>query len=465
MADTAVLPEDRFDTYIPIKPERLAWMVLVFSLGTFCTICVVSSIVLQYFFFQSSVPMSTLLQAGRGTLSVREGNDPLQAESFQRFLSRTTTISTDRTDTSSQATIILSDTSLGEPVIASVTLRGGTSLTFEHASRPRFDWSVPIYDVEFTALTGRIDITVESGLRRDIKLRVLSPSGAEARIGSPGRYVFEATESSIRLVNYSGEAILIAPDRQTASSIPENGQGIMMADDNTIVRSQALVELLTNGALITYSTEEVGGNLASQPLGWSCVNTADELPEGDIRADVAPDGRKSWRLVRAEGAGSHAETRCEQTLGNPQAGLGVNVSNYNYLSLRATLYIESQSLSACGEVGSECPLMFTIDYINAAGEVKSRTWFHGIYAFRDPGVDYPSNCPGCPRDHLFIYEDSWYIYDSGNLFELLPERPVAITKVIFYASGHQYDVYLDEISLMGGNLASSTPNVTTTNNS
>jgi hypothetical protein len=46
----------------------------------------------------------------------------------------------------------------------------------------------------------------------------------------------------------------------------------------------------------------------------------------------------------------------------------------------------------------------------------------------------------------------WYTYDSGNWFNLLPpgKRPVAISNVQFYASGHQYDVYVGEVALLGG---------------
>lgn len=455
MVDTPY-SEDKFGPFLPVKPEKLAWGVLVVSFGLFCVICVTSTLGLQYFFFGSSVPMDSLLQAGRGTLSVREGNEAEQAESDRRFLARNTLIRTDRTDISSQATITLSDATNGTPFVGSITLRGGTALRFDHASRPRFNWSSPNYDVEISEFFGKTDILIEDGLIRDIEVRITTQQGVEARLTASGRYVVEATDLQVKLTNYSGTAILIAPDRTTTSSIPPGEQGMIRVDENTIIRIPAPLNLLTNPELFTYSAEEVGGNIASQPIGWSCISTADEPPPGDIRADTAPDGRESWRLVRDNNARSHGETRCTQVLGDPQRGLGVSVENYNSMILRATVYVDHQSLSACGVVGTECPLMLTFDYISIDGRKLSRNWFQGIYARRDPGVDYPPSCGAdCPRDHVFIYEKAWYTYESGNLFDLFPatERPVAVTDVSFYASGHQYDVYIDEVYLLVSNVS------------
>ena len=47
---------------------------------------------------------------------------------------------------------------------------------------------------------------------------------------------------------------------------------------------------------------------------------------------------------------------------------------------------------------------------------------------------------------------SWYTYDSGNLLSLFPGEPErqirSIVGVWFYASGHEYDVQVSEVSLL-----------------
>ncbi len=64
---------------------------------------------------------------------------------------------------------------------------------------------------------------------------------------------------------------------------------------------------------------------------------------------------------------------------------------------------------------------------------------------------------GVRQEHDRINEKSWFTYESGNLFALLgpSQVPRSILNVQFYASGHQYDVSLGEISLLAGQFATS----------
>jgi hypothetical protein len=118
--------------------------------------------------------------------------------------------------------------------------------------------------------------------------------------------------------------------------------------------------------------------------------------------------------------------------------------------LRATFNIQYQSLAVCGQKGSECPLMLQIDYRDENG--VGQRWFHGFYAAENEQLNYPLSCDSCASEHEHVNEKVWYTYDSGNLFNLFPpgKRPVAISNVQFYASGHQYDVYVGEVALLGG---------------
>src|SRR5262249_15612435 len=110
-----------------------------------------------------------------------------------------------------------------------------------------------------------------------------------------------------------------------------------------------------------------------------------------------------------------------------------------------------QSLNACGVDGSECPMMLQIDYSDANG--VGHHWIHGFYSLVQPQLNYPLQCNSCAQEHEHIYANAWYTYDTDNFFNLFPPdtRPVSIANVQFYASGHQYDVYVGEVALLVGN--------------
>jgi hypothetical protein len=134
-----------------------------------------------------------------------------------------------------------------------------------------------------------------------------------------------------------------------------------------------------------------------------------------------------------------------QYLADPVNGL--DVTQYDSLRLRVTMQVEHQQLSACGEQGSECPVMLHMRYLDLSG--NSREWYHGFYADYTPNVGR-TRCDSCLEEHERINKNAWYTYESGNLFIDLPEgqRPGAIIELEFYAEGHQYDVLLSEVSLL-----------------
>ncbi|HQA68852.1 MAG TPA: hypothetical protein PK801_11045, partial [Aggregatilineales bacterium] len=118
--------------------------------------------------------------------------------------------------------------------------------------------------------------------------------------------------------------------------------------------------------------------------------------------------------------------------------------------LRGTFYVDEQSLSTCGQLGSECPMMMRMTYIDEQG--VEREYIQGFYAYHDPSLDYPLTCDSCRAEHERISLQSWYTFRSGNLLTVLPaeQKPAIIQQVRFYASGHAYRVYVSEIELLAG---------------
>ncbi|HEX2908886.1 MAG TPA: hypothetical protein VHO69_18585, partial [Phototrophicaceae bacterium] len=208
------------------------------------------------------------------------------------------------------------------------------------------------------------------------------------------------------------------------------------------------VNLLENSTFQDTMIQEANdtGGLQLITKVWGCASRQDNLPRGLWKTEEV-DGRVVLRLIRSDNAISHGETRCLAFLGQT----GRDVSDYDYLEMRASFDISYQSLSGCGWDGSECPLMLQMDYIDQNNELQ--TWRHGFY-YAQPQADYPASCNTCRQEHDRVNEKAWYTYTSGNLKALLGPKqiPRTILNVQFYASGHQYDVAIGEVSLLAGQL-------------
>jgi hypothetical protein len=90
---------------------------------------------------------------------------------------------------------------------------------------------------------------------------------------------------------------------------------------------------------------------------------------------------------------------------------------------------------------------------NPNDPTSSQSWHHGFYAVADPSTlsTYPPTCDTCHLAHDQINPDVWYFYDSGDLRSQVAGGLLFIRKLSVYASGHQYDVVIGEVSLLGSN--------------
>ena len=90
-----------------------------------------------------------------------------------------------------------------------------------------------------------------------------------------------------------------------------------------------------------------------------------------------------------------------------------------------------------------------MDYIPANGG-DPVNWYHGFYAIIDPSRSFPLRCDSCSEQHEQINPGVWYTYEIRNLFEAFAAqvRPKLILNIRFYASGHQYEVYVSQVVLL-----------------
>lgn len=447
MADSAVGSESRKSNF-QISPERMAWSILLGSFAIFCLSCALITFGVHFFFFRSNVSLQTTLQVARGIPAGVGGVDRAVGGIYP--LSSGSSIRTDTTDRFSQSSVYFRDERSDNALIAVITMKSDSALTVRNATRPRFDWGSSNYVIDVSNVTGQFDVFIASDLGRGIEFNIWTPNQALIKLSASGHYSFTASDT-VRLTNWNGEALLVSPGLISNRSIPRGEQAILAGGGAEITLAPARINLLQNNYLraseASASSLEAGD--PNPPDRWSCANGPNNMPRGRYGFETSPDGRRALRFVRGdETTTTPGSTFCTQTIGETSAG--VDVSAFDQLEFRASVYIASQSLSGCGFEGSECPLMMQINYIREDGQVG--VWYHGVYARRPgPNENYPLNCASCLREHILIYEDAWYTYESGNLFDIyqLPgTRPRQITGVTFYASGHHYDVFVSEVDLL-----------------
>ncbi|GAB4574098.1 MAG: hypothetical protein Kow0077_18950 [Anaerolineae bacterium] len=427
-------------------PGRTAWTILIISLIIFCLTTTSVFLGIRWFLFDSTVPLNTVLYVSRNTVSVRAStSDTFQAVRNNLPLSRDARLTT---DSSSQGNITITDPYFHN-VVASITVHRDSSVRLGDTTRPRFEFSGNPYVIALE-FSGNIDIDIVPNLDRGIILDVNSKHGI-IRMGSPGQYILTNLPDRFSVLNRNGQAVLIN-NAQEARAVPEGMTGWIDVADNSIGISQPLVDIIPDGSFDAVNPADPA--FSSE---WGCYSLRDDsqAAEGEYRREVV-NGRSVMHIVRVEVPGksarNHAETGCLQYLNTINDPLPVTA--FDYLELRVTMQIRDRPLmlSACGQQGSECPVMVVINYLNQYDQEQQ--WIHGFYSRYDPAVGWPLRCATCAQDHEQINQDTWYTYTSGNLLQLLPEdqKPVAISSVKFYASGHEYEVFLGEVALLAGDL-------------
>jgi hypothetical protein len=410
------------------NPERLAWRILLVSFLVFLLLCGSTLYVIDWFIFRSTIGLDINLTVARGTVSIVLPNtgEPIAVTDRRDDITANTVIQTDPT---SQATLTFSDPRTGEPV-ASLALFRDSRLTISQARAPRFGLNQRPYRIVIENLSGRSEWLIFS-LGRPVECRILTPQ-THVTISESGQYLFDSAGQAMRIITQSGQAFIT--DRLTSQS-------------TTLSDNQCISVESTTGSMTPCSA---GTSLLSETdvthdytNAWILSN--DQEPYGLVENTIF-DGRPVLVIDRSQGhwAGitlGHGETRLTQTL-------DVEVSTYSYLELRATFYVDEQSLSTCGIAGSECPMMLRLVYLDAQGQ--EQVFIHGFYATHDPTTNYPMACATCRTDHERINLRSWYTYESGNLMTLLPpeQRPTRIRELSFYASGHAYKVFVSDIDLI-----------------
>jgi hypothetical protein len=421
------------------NPQRLAWITMLSGLAIFCLLCVSTVLFARWLLFESPTGLNVTLHVGRGTVGL--ASETTSGEQAIRSSAQVNPSARLSTDSDSQGYLSFSDPYSNREIVT-VLLRNASVAHLNTASRPRFSLSDNPYEIRLTGINGRVEVRVNNDLDRDIRLSLEGAMG-EVRIDTSGTYWIESTLTSFKVTVREGSATLINADHR-AQHITASNIGSINAGDPIIYLSAGPTEILPNSTFI----ESRDGNW---PVGWSCTTSADVA--GKIEGHwsfINDDGRPIIHISReGDPEPNHGETRCLQYLTDDDPEYGHNVLQYSDLRLRATMMINYQQLSACGDQGTECAVMLRIEYLDTNGN-RMADWIHGFYAEYTPNLGR-TTCDTCWGEHERINKNAWYTFESGNLLMDLPEniRPGWIISIQFYASGHQYDVMLSEVSLLG----------------
>lgn len=428
-----------------LRQQRIAWSVLVGAFLVFCVLCMASAIGVRYFLLDSTVPLQAILTVGRGTVGLTSTDLIEQVVRFSREISNSSVVSTDR---QSQATLSFYDPYQSDALVASVTVRSDTVLDVTAMSRPRFELSGLGYEIVLEDLAGRVKVVIPDGLTRPVRATLESGAGNWITLEESGEYFIEMSAGLEAVTNYGGSAAMIAGSGNLTQVVADNQRGLLYPADGKVYVVPAPARLIEAPTFTPETVIESTGSPVQllQPV-WRCYNVADEPPLGSYSL-TETDGRDTLHMERGGGARTHGETLCSYSL---NAGQGVDVSEFDTLSLDIALKVMSHSLSACGVAGSECPLMVRIDFVPESGGAAT-SWFHGFYASFDPSLSNPLICPSCTQEHEAVNPGAWYSYQSDNLFSLIPSnlRPASIVNVVLYASGHEYDTHVESAELYGG---------------
>lgn len=411
------------------NPERFAFNILLAAFAVFLIVCGATVYGIQWFVFQSRIPLDVVLTVSRGTVSViaPDSGEAIAVTDLRADLNAGTQITTDE---NSQALLSFYDPR-NERLIGEWVLHHDSDVTLADARGPRFGLNRNTYLIVGNSAAGRSEVQLFATSNTPAVFDLTTPE-TQARFSRAGHYVIDASGEQNRVATLEGTAEVLTRlgNAQTVDV------GMVAVANNPFLLSdivEAEQNLLANANFRLPDME-----------GWDTYTDGVD-PQGNVEARIF-QGRPVVFIDRS------TETFPDVELNHGEVGatqeFDVSTSGANALEIRATFRVSEQSLSTCGIAGSECGLMLRMDYVDEQGE--EQVWIHGFYATHLPELDYPLRCDTCPIDHDRIALDRWYTFESGNLMRLLPEgqTPADISSFRFYASGHAFQVYVAEVSLL-----------------
>ena len=317
------------------------------------------------------------------------------------------------------------------PPIITVQLYGETDLTIENTQTPRFSASLLPNQITLNIRRGaNTQIAVEDN-DRATALFVQTPHGVAEM--DRGTYTVVVEDDQTEFAVSSGRARI--PN-------PATGEKFVLGElQRAEVTAEGLAEIYTGERNILRNRN---GNFELPLEGtWEIFGRTafDDQSSGTVLQTALADNRHIILFTRA-GFG-FSETGITQEINQDIRGV-------QSLRVRARVRVDTHTLSVCGSLGTECPVMIRIKYTDQTGAL--REWLQGFYVKEGDG-NQPF-CQSCEWQamHIKVAQPSvWHNYESPDLLPLLDAHgiePVVIRRVDVYASGHSYGAAIDEIAIL-----------------
>ncbi len=150
------------------------------------------------------------------------------------------------------------------------------------------------------------------------------------------------------------------------------------------------------------------------------------------------------RFIRTGTQTSSFVTGIRQTLGVGQAG--IDISEYPGLLFSIQLRVREQSLDLAGERGSECPVMVRFLHKRSSPLDAEQERVICFYTSRVPGAA-PRRDPGII--YIEVERDTWHTFTVDLRSPGWIPLARYLRSVDVYANGHDYDVQVARVSLLG----------------
>lgn len=392
--------------------ERVAWLVVWLSFGTFCLLIVGVPLGARAYVVSAQMRREATVESLVGTVVVERavGSGPVPLGRGTSMAAGEGTVI--RVDETSEAMLTFFD-------FTNLHLARGTTLRIDQLRSPRYRWGTSPTIIHLTLMGGRVSIGTALALESPLDLRISTVQGV-LTLAADGSYVVEVTNERTDITANRGQAWVTGQGQTVAL---EAHQRTVVALNRPPDPAQgAARELLVNGELQAPLDE-----------AWRVFNEQGS-DGGDVDGTVAvvvDDGRRAVRLSRTGGQGNHCETILEQRIDR-------DLADMTSLVLRASVKVSHQSLSGGGYLSSEFPLMVRITYRDAYD--SETDWVQGFY--------YQNIANSPIQNGKEIAHDQWFLYESPNLLETLRIRPARIIAIRIYASGWDYESYVSDVSLV-----------------
>lgn len=415
--------------------QSLAWLILSFSFALCVMLGVGAPLGIRWTIRNATRSLDLALQPRQGTLALRAA----RSDSPTLVIEPTTKINLkDKVELSEAGVALLLfytpdalDAATADAPIVTLQLYGRTELATQVARTPRFAASPHPHRVELDInRASNLHLTVE-GNGRPAELRVRTPYGIIDM--EEGNYVLSVEPGQTNFSVRAGRARI--PD-------PETEEVFVLTNlQRTTLTSNGLTEItIGERDLLQNRNGNFEAPLEDYWTPYNLVGVAGE-EEGNVRRVQVGDDRHIVIFTRA--GQNFAETGITQQINQ-------DIHEARSLRVRARIRIDTQTVSVCGSLGTECPVMLRIAFIDQRTGA-AREWLQGFYAVQGP--DKPV-CQSCEwqAEHIRVAQlGSWYDYESPDLLPQLKSRginPAAVETVRIYASGHTYSAAIDEIEIL-----------------